>query len=185
VSRPRIREATAADRAHIERLLGDAWGAATVVSRGRVHDASGLPALLAFGPDGEAPLGLATLSLEMPDCELVTLDAFTRGRGVGSALLSAAADWARARGCRRLWLITSNDNLEAVRFYQRRGLRLVAVHPGAVDHARALKPSIPEVGEYGIPIHDELELELTLDPPAGPAAPEPKAPGAPAGGQGW
>ncbi|HLI61507.1 MAG TPA: GNAT family N-acetyltransferase [Solirubrobacteraceae bacterium] len=158
----RIRVATDADRACIERLLRGSWGATTVVSRGRVHDASRLPALLSFAAEGGDPLGLATLSLENGECELVTLDAFPRRRGVGSALLSAAADWARARGCRRLWLITSNDNLDAVRFYQRRGLRLVAVHRGAVDRARELKPGIPEVGEYGIAIHDELELELAL-----------------------
>lgn len=170
-----IREATAADRAQLERLLRGSWGATTVVSRGRVHDAADLPALLALDRARGEPLGLATLAPNGSDCELVTLDAFTRRTGVGSALLTAAAEWARARGCRRLWLITSNDNLDAVRFYQRRGLRLVAVHRGAVDRARELKPSIPEVGEYGIPIHDELELELTLNPPTSETDP-PQAP---------
>jgi len=65
-------------------------------------------------------------------------------------------------GCRRVWLITSNDNLDALRFYQRRGLRLVAVHRGAIDEARRVKPSIPATGEYGIPVRDEIELELQL-----------------------
>ena len=63
------------------------------------------------------------------------------------------------------WVITINDNLDALRFYQRRGMRLVAVRPGAVDEARRLKPSIPVIGAQGIPIHDELELELRLDRP--------------------
>jgi hypothetical protein len=62
-----------------------------------------------------------------------------------------------------VWLVTSNDNLDAIRFYQRRGLRLVAVHPGAIDQAREIKPAIPLVGHYGIPIRDELEFELSLD----------------------
>ena len=84
------------------------------------------------------------------------------GRGIGSTLLEGVANEARRRGCRRLWLITTNDNLNAIRFYQRRGLRLVAVHAGAVDDARRLKPSIPLVGEDGIPIRDELEFELEL-----------------------
>ena len=66
------------------------------------------------------------------------------------------------RGCSRTWLITSNDNVNAIRFYQRRGMRLVAVHRGAIDEARQLKPSIPLVGKHGIPIHDELEFELPL-----------------------
>ena len=68
----------------------------------------------------------------------------------------------RGEGCRRVWLVTSNDNLDAIRFYQRRGLRLVAVHPGAIERAREIKPTIPLVGSYGIPIRDELEFELAL-----------------------
>ena len=160
-----IREATEADRERIERLLRDSWGSTTVVSRGRVYDAARLPALVAIGTD-EALHGLVTLCPDGADCELVSLDALTRRGGVGSALIAAAVEWARARGCRRLWLITTNDNLDAIRFYQRRGWRLVAVHPGGADRARELKPSIPEVGEYEIPIHDELEFELLVDPPA-------------------
>ncbi|WP_215909533.1 hypothetical protein [Streptacidiphilus fuscans] len=58
------------------------------------------------------------------------------------------------------WLVTTNDNLDALRFYQRRGLRIVGVAPGAVDAARRFKPSIPVTGEYGIPLRDELTLEL-------------------------
>jgi ribosomal protein S18 acetylase RimI-like enzyme len=92
----------------------------------------------------------------------VTLDAFAERRGVGSALLEDVASLARRRRCRRLWLITTNDNLNALRFYQRRGLRLVAVRPGAVVEARKLKPEIPTMGAEGIPIRDEIELELAL-----------------------
>ena len=69
---------------------------------------------------------------------------------------------AREAGCGRVWLITTNDNLRALRFYQRRGFRLVAVHPDALERSRELKPSIPEIGLDGIPLRDELELELTL-----------------------
>jgi GNAT superfamily N-acetyltransferase len=157
-----VREPRGDDPVWIARFLREAWGSVAVVSRGRRHDASRLPALLAV--EDEEIVGLATLRPDGSDCELVTLDAVVRGRGVGSALLDAAAEWARDRGCRRLWLITSNDNLDALRFYQRRGMRLVAVHRGAVDTAREMKPSIPEVGEYGIPLHDELELERSLAP---------------------
>jgi hypothetical protein len=48
-------------------------------------------------------------------------------------------------------------------FYQRRGFCLVCVHRGAVDQSRAnLKPEIPLVGNYGIPLRDELDLEKQL-----------------------
>ena len=70
---------------------------------------------------------------------------------------------AREAGCRRLWLVTTNDNVDALRFYQRRGFRLTELQAGAVDVSRAtLKPSIPEVGDHGIPIRDELVLERSL-----------------------
>ena len=95
-------------------------------------------------------------------CEIVSLDSLVSGIGIGSALVAAAQAMARSAGCRRLWLITTNDNLAALRFYQKRGFRLVAVHVGAVDGARRLKPEIPAVGLDGIALHDELELEFVL-----------------------
>jgi len=111
---------------------------------------------------GDDLIGLATFHIAGSDCELVTLEAFRQWQGVGTSLMAAIARFARRRGCERLWLVTGNDNLDALRFYQRRGLRLVAVHRGAVDQARQIKPAIPLVGEHGIEIHDELELELRL-----------------------
>jgi ribosomal protein S18 acetylase RimI-like enzyme len=89
--------------------------------------------------------------------------------GMGSAraarlgeLLEPAA-LAAGRGCRRLWLVTTNDNLHALGFYQRRGLRLCALHAGALERDRALKPELPEVNrDNGIPMRDLLELELPL-----------------------
>lgn len=150
----------AADQSWIAGVLIERWGATTVVSRGRSHDAAQLPALVAEA--GGERVGLATYCVEDDRCELVSLDALVPRLGVGSALLAAAKEVAEVEGCRRLWLITSNDNLDALRFYQRRGLRLVAVHPGAVDRAREIKPGIPETGLFGIALHDELELAMTF-----------------------
>lgn len=155
-----IRQVRDEERDQLAELLRHEWGALEVVSRGVAHDLSQCPAL--FCLDGDRVVGVATYRVAGEDCELLTIDAFERRRGIGSQLLEAVAGRAHAAGSRRLWLITTNDNLDAVRFYQRRGMRLVAVHPGAVDEARRLKPQIPLVGEYGIPIRDELEFELAL-----------------------
>ncbi|BAD40429.1 GNAT family N-acetyltransferase [Symbiobacterium thermophilum] len=151
---------TLADQQWLRDLWTAEWGGETMITRGRVHRLADLQALIAW--DGAAPVGAATFHVEGTDCELMSLNAIRPGGGVGSALLQAVEDAARQAGCRRVWLITSNDNLDALRFYQRRGYRLVAVHPGAIDEARRLKPTIPLVGEHGIPIHDELELEKRL-----------------------
>jgi GNAT superfamily N-acetyltransferase len=110
-----------------------------------------------------ATAGLLTYDIAGDSCEVVTIDAVETRRGVGSALLRAAGKAARSAGCRRLWLITTNDNVAALRFYLRNGMRLVAVHLDALERSRELKPSIPTHADDGTPLRDEWELELSLD----------------------
>jgi GNAT superfamily N-acetyltransferase len=129
-----------------------------IVTRGRIHQADELPAWIAKGPTGV--LGLLTYRIENDECEVVSLDSLAEGQGIGTALLSAARATAEHAGCRRLWLITTNDNLAAVRFYQKRGFVLKAVHRDAIAASRRLKPTISLLGIDGIPIRDEIELEL-------------------------
>ena len=130
-----------------------------VVAHGQRFEADALPALVAGDREG---LATYRISDDGRDAELVTLDAAVPGRGAGTALVAALGRLLRGRGIPILRLTTTNDNLRALRFYQRRGFRIVAVHPGAMVAARRLKPTIPEFGEHGIPIRDEIELELAL-----------------------
>lgn len=155
-----VRPRTSDDQSWIEELLTDRWGATAAVSRGRVHDASSLPALVAL--EGAERVGLLTYNVIGGELEVVTLDALRESIGVGTALLDAVRREAVAAGCRRVWLITTNANLRALGFYQRRGFRLVAVHVGAIARSRELKPSIPAVDVGGIPISDEIELAYEL-----------------------
>ncbi|MEO0999517.1 MAG: GNAT family N-acetyltransferase, partial [Pseudomonadota bacterium] len=76
-------------------------------------------------------------------------------RGTGRALLGEAMGAAPGR----LWLVTTNDNLDALGFYQAMGFRLARLHAGAVAADRALKPEMPERGAHGLPIRDYLELD--------------------------
>lgn len=106
--------------------------------------------------------GVLTYVVTGVDCEVSSLYAASSWGGIGTALIEAIVHVARTAGCRRLWLDT-NDNVDALRFYQRREFRLVALRPGAVERSRAtLKPSIPEIGDHGIPLRDELVLERFL-----------------------
>ena len=132
-----------------------------MISRGRVIFPAELPGFRATGRDG-GPLGLAVYELTGDQCELVLLEAFERFAGIGTALTAAVRREAVSQGCGRLWLVTTNDNLEALRFYQRRGFEMVAVHRDLRDVARRLKPSLPLRGESGIPICAEIELETRL-----------------------
>jgi GNAT superfamily N-acetyltransferase len=120
------------------------------------------PALVA--EDGERLAGVLTYVLAGRECEILTLHAAVQWRGAGTALIGAVERIARDAGCTRLWVLTTNDNVDALRFYQRRGFRFAALNAGAVDRSRTqLKPEIPARGGYGIPIRDELVLERRLD----------------------
>jgi GNAT superfamily N-acetyltransferase len=110
-------------------------------------------------------VGIIAIRPDGPDAvELAALLVIEPGRGIGSALIDAMLEAVRRRGTHRVWAVTTNDNLAALGLYQRRGFRIAAVRPGAVDHARAtLKPGIPEVAANGIPIRDEIELEIVFE----------------------
>jgi GNAT superfamily N-acetyltransferase len=137
-------------------MLTREWGAPAVVSRGVLRDPLTLPGFVAR-VDGE-PVGLVTYRVAGDECEIVSIN----GYGVGAPLLAAAVEAARRLGCRRAWLVTTNDNTRALRFYQRQGWDLVALHRDAVTAGRRLKPGIPALGLDGIPLRHELELELRL-----------------------
>jgi GNAT superfamily N-acetyltransferase len=138
--------------------LHQRWGGLRVIVHGEIFEAHRLPALIAGEKDG-----LATFRIEQTNqikaAELMTLDAVTANQGVGTALIEALITRLRAEAIPVLRVTTTNDNLNALRFYQRRGFRMVEVRPGAVDKARFIKPSISLIGEYGIPIRDEIEFE--------------------------
>ena len=155
----RVRALRDDERAWAAGVVSESWDE-TVVSGAREHRPARLPALVAEA-DGERA-GLATYLIEGGDCELVTLDALTVGGGIGGALVEALADTARAAGCTRLHLVTTNDNLPALRLYQRHGFVLAAVRLGGVEVSRQRKPQIPATGHAGIPIRDELVLERVL-----------------------
>jgi ribosomal protein S18 acetylase RimI-like enzyme len=156
----KIRPLSPADRDWVARHVAKQWGAEIVVAHCTIYRPAELPGFV-VELDGKVA-GLVTFHIAGDACEIVTLDSLSEGRGIGTALLEAVKAEAHAAGCRRLWLITTNDNLHALGFYQKRGFRLVAVHPGAVDAAHKLKPEIPLIGNDGIPILDEIELEIVL-----------------------
>jgi ribosomal protein S18 acetylase RimI-like enzyme len=151
-----------ASRLAVQRFMAEHWGADFVVAHGSVYYPHELPGFAAYDEAG-AIAGLITYRVEAGECEVVTIDSLRPGLGLGTALLEAVVAAARAAGCRRVWLITTNDNLKALRFYQKRGFRLCALYPGALNETRRLKPSLPLLGQEGIPLRDELALELRLE----------------------
>jgi len=155
-----VRPPTPVELPRLHRMLAEFWGGPTAVGQGVVYRLDDLPALVAVHQ--EQIWGAVTLDTAGDACQVVSVNAFERNRGVGTALIEHTARQAAADGCGTLWCTTTNDNLDALRFYQRRGFRLVRIRPGAVDAARLIKPQLPSIGEYGIPLRDELDLERTL-----------------------
>ena len=136
------------------------WGDDFIVAHGvmyRPEDLSGFIAL-----DDDLWVGLITYLFIDSDCEIVSLDSLREGQGIGSRLIQSVIAEANRAGSRRLFLITTNDNLEALGFYQKRGFELVRVNRGAIQESRRIKPGIPLIGEHGIPLRDEIEMEMAL-----------------------
>jgi ribosomal protein S18 acetylase RimI-like enzyme len=157
-----LRELTADDEAAAERLLEAELGGREQARLGEVVDVLALPGFCARL--GERIIGVATYALGAGRAELsaIAVSGDRRLTGIGSALIEAVAAAVAAQGARELWLVTTNDNVDALRLYQRRGFHLARLHPRAVERAREMKPAIPRVGTYGIPKRDELLLVRRL-----------------------
>ena len=169
-----VRDLEATDHAWARRLIGGHQGGDHRVARlGELLDPTEQEGIVAE-LDGR-PVGLLTVHESDRGLEVLTLHSEVRGMGAGTRLLETALRVAGASHAPRLWLVTTNDNLDAVRWYLRRGLTVAQVHAGAVDADRAsIKPTIPANNpENGIPIRDLIELELDATLPSLPHRPFP------------
>lgn len=155
-----IRPIEPADGVWVRELLVERWLSEKVVSRGRLHQPDLLPGFIAW--QGENRIGLVTYEIVGDECEIVTLDSIVEGVGIGTELLKSVLQVAVQEKCKRAWLVTTNDNINALRFYQTRGFIMAALHRNAIEESRKLKPEIPERGFDNIAIRDEIEFEMML-----------------------
>jgi N-acetylglutamate synthase-like GNAT family acetyltransferase len=154
------RRLTQEDLPHLRQFWIDHGGGEEMISRSNVYRPEQLEGFVI--EDGNEWVGLLTFFIQDGECEVTSLDSLREGRGIGSMLIDKALEEARAQGCRRLFLITTNDNLNALGFYQRRGFEIVTVYRGAINESRKRKPSISLIGMNNIPLRDEIELEINL-----------------------
>ena len=154
--RPRHEE----DGDWITEILLDNWASNIVVTRGISYEADYLPGFIAERDDKR--VGLLTYNINNDELEIITLNAVEEGKGVGTALLETIETLAKEKNCARIWLITTNDNVDALRFYQKRGYEIKSIHRYAIEESRKIKPQLPFVGKDGIPIRDEIEMEKLI-----------------------
>jgi ADP-ribose pyrophosphatase len=162
-----ITSLTSSDLPWARSFLQERWGL-PVITRGKAYDPTAYPGFIAKDRGG-LPQGLVTYRIEAGECEILSLDSLSGGYGIG--LVKTVKLAALEAGCWRLWLITTNDNLSAMRFYQKVGFQMAAVHRNALAVSRQLKPSLPLIGEDGLPLRDEVEFEMILRELAPPAEP--------------
>lgn len=155
-----LRRLTQSDLPRLRQFWKENWGDEFVIARGVIYHPDTLDGFVAF--EAEQWIGEITFYLSGNECEIVSLDSLRQGQGIGTLLIEKVIEEASAKGCQRIFLITTNDNLNALGFYQKRGFELVAIHRGAVNESRKVKPGIPLIGNDGIPLRDEIELEMSL-----------------------
>ena len=152
-----LRRITPEDLPHLRQYWIDQWGGEEMIVHKEVFRTE-----LMEGFVTEDWAGVVTYLIKGDQCEIISLNSMNEGRGIGSALIRAVMKEAQGRSCRRLFLSTTNDNLHALGFYQKRGFELAALRRGAVNESRKVKPGIPSFGADGIPLRDEIELEMSL-----------------------
>lgn len=155
-----IRKIEKKDQVWISRFLEEHWGSPQIVTRGKIHAGDSLPGYIAELDNKK--VGLITYTIVNCECEIVSLNSINERKGIGTKLITSVINTARDHGCKRVWLVTTNENIAAIHFYQHRGFTLRTLYKNAIEHSRKLKPSIPLLGMDNIPIRDELEFEYLL-----------------------
>lgn len=137
------------------------WGSTKMVISSGVYDCSELDGFAVLNENGDI-IGLVTYIIRDNECEIISLDSILEGKGIGTSLINEVENVAVKNNCKLIKVITTNDNLLALRFYQKRGFVLWRIINNAVEKAREIKPEIPLIGNDGIPIRDEIELVKLL-----------------------
>ena len=148
------------NRKQVDAFIEQQWFSMQMVVHGESIDLSKAAGYYAM--KGDEITGLITYRIIDDEMEILSLDSLRENEGIGTALLNNAAYKAVETGCTKITLITTNDNLSALRFYQKRGFDIVKLHRNALEHSRKIKPEIPLIGENGIPLKHEIELEMRL-----------------------
>jgi N-acetylglutamate synthase-like GNAT family acetyltransferase len=153
-----LRLATPDDSMWLDELMNKNWGGLPLVIRGKKYYPSSLDGIIAENEKGIA--GFLFYEIREQDCEIIVFEIFDKFKGMGTVILNKLKEIAKSSNCSRIYLMTTNDNLDAFRFYQRRGFNICGIHIDSVKNSRKIKPTIGMVGDHGISVRDEIDLEF-------------------------
>lgn len=156
----KIERISAETRNLVNQFFIDNWFSTDMSVRGEIIDGTKLDGFLL--QEDSKIIGLVTYKFYENICEIISLDSKKENIGIGSALLKEVEKVATDNDCKKMRLITTNDNMRALQFYQKRGYCLTKLYPNAMDEVRKIKPNVPELGDNDIPLRDEIELEKIL-----------------------
>jgi N-acetylglutamate synthase-like GNAT family acetyltransferase len=161
ISKYKIRIIEPNDAEWIKSIYIQYWGGDFVVSRGKVIKIEEFNGGY-IAEQRNKKSGLVTYKINGSELEITGLVSTDEKKGIGTALVNCVITLAKQKGIKRVCLVTTNDNLNALGFWQKRGFKLIKIYPNSMEATRKLKPSLPLIGENGIPLHDEIELEMPL-----------------------
>ena len=149
------------DREKVNKILVNEWEATDIIIRGKVIDGTKLDGFIALR--NNEIIGLITYMVEANECEICSLNSFIENKGIGTALINKVKEYAKKNSCSRIKLITTNDNIRGLEFYQKMGFTFSNLFKNSIEeYSRKLKPQIPLYADNGLPIRDEIELEITI-----------------------
>lgn len=147
-------------REKVNKILEKEWEETKIISRGKIIDGTKLDGFIAI--KDTKIIGLITYIIENDECEIVSLNSFIENNGIGSKLIDKVKRCAKENNCKHLVLITTNNNVRAIEFYQKRGFEFSNIYINAIENSRKLKPRIPLYDDNGLPIKDEIEFKIKL-----------------------
>jgi ribosomal protein S18 acetylase RimI-like enzyme len=149
------------NRKQVNQFLREHWFSTQMVIRGAIVDMTKVDGIIAYD-ESQNIIGLLTYQISGTACEITSLDSLRENCGIGSTLVKKLIEMAEKHGCEKVVLITTNDNINAIRFYQKRGFDMAKLYRNALEVSRKLKPEIPLIGDDGIPLRHEIEFELSF-----------------------
>ena len=148
------------DRERINAFIREHWYTTIMIIRGKEVDMTRTEGF--YFAEGNDIIGLITYMVYDDILEITSLDSMRENQGIGSRLVETVIQEAKKRNLHKIILITTNDNINAIRFYQKRGFDMAHLFRNALDISRKLKPDIPLIGEHNIPLRHEIEFELSI-----------------------
>lgn len=156
-----FKEINEVNRIDVNRFIHENWHSTDMVLRGKITDMTLVNGIIVY--ESNIIIGLITYEIINRECEILSLDSKQENKGIGTELVNRVIEIARSNNCNKIKLITTNDNINAIKFYQRRGFDMVRINHNALNISRQLKPTIPLYGEFGIPLMHEIEFEMMIE----------------------